>query len=82
MVAVKKMKPGSKEDEINFKREAEFMMYKFFTKILRIRISKKNIRLFFIFKKTHTGNFKISRKLHKRIWSNLLASAKTLMTQY
>ncbi len=26
MVAVKKMKPGSKEDEMNFKREAEFMM--------------------------------------------------------
>ena len=26
MVAVKKMKPGSKEDELNFKREAEFMM--------------------------------------------------------
>jgi hypothetical protein len=26
LVAVKKMKPGSKEDEMNFKREAEFMM--------------------------------------------------------
>lgn len=26
MVAVKKMKPGSKEDEVNFRREAEFMM--------------------------------------------------------
>ena len=26
MVAVKKMKPGSKEDEMNFRREAEFMM--------------------------------------------------------
>lgn len=26
-VAVKKMKPGSKEDEMNFNREAEFMMY-------------------------------------------------------
>lgn len=26
VVAVKKMKPGSKEDEINFSREAEFMM--------------------------------------------------------
>jgi len=26
MVAVKKMKPGSKDDEMNFKREAEFMM--------------------------------------------------------
>jgi hypothetical protein len=26
IVAVKKMKPGSKEDEMNFNREAEFMM--------------------------------------------------------
>jgi hypothetical protein len=26
-VAVKKMKPGSIDDEINFNKEAEFMMY-------------------------------------------------------
>ena len=26
IVAVKKMKPGSKEDEMNFNREADFMM--------------------------------------------------------
>jgi hypothetical protein len=31
VVAVKKMKPGSKEDEMNFNREAEFMMYVFFS---------------------------------------------------
>jgi hypothetical protein len=29
IVAVKKMKPGSKDDEINFNREAEFMMLLF-----------------------------------------------------
>ena len=29
-VAVKKMKPGSKDDELNFTREAEFMMYYIF----------------------------------------------------
>ncbi len=27
LVAVKKMKPGSNEDEMNFNREAEFMMF-------------------------------------------------------
>jgi serine/threonine protein kinase len=27
LVAVKKMKPGSKEDEMNFNREADFMMF-------------------------------------------------------
>ena len=43
LVAVKKMKPGSKEDEMNFNREAEFMMLVHWNYDIKLSISKNKI---------------------------------------